>query len=105
MAGRDQHDTPQPSARQGDERPPQGTSRTHSAVQKRTDEARAVWNHHGHDRRNCGITTMFLLTLIVVTVGGALMYYSARAAARLSPPDLGWMSAQWLAEHRAAHPS
>ena len=31
------------------------------------------------------------------------MLYKARVAGRVNPANLGWMSAQWLAEHRASH--
>jgi len=44
----------------------------------------------------------FTLTVLVVA-GGALMLYNARASGRVKPANLGWMSAQWLAEHRASH--
>jgi len=47
---------------------------------------------------------MLLLTLaILVAAGGAVILYNARASARVKPANLGWMSAQWLAEHRASH--
>ena len=51
-----------------------------------------------------GVTTM-LLTIAVLVAGGALILYKVRAAARAKPADLGWMSAQWLAEYRASHPT
>ena len=43
-----------------------------------------------------------LMTIAVLVAGGALILYKVRAAARVKP-DLGWMSAQWLAEYRASH--
>jgi hypothetical protein len=45
---------------------------------------------------------LFILA-ILIAAGGALMLYNARASAAVKPPNLGWMSAQWLAEHRASH--
>jgi hypothetical protein len=40
---------------------------------------------------------------VLVAVGVVLMISKARAARRADQAHLGWMSAQWLAEHRAAH--
>ena len=48
---------------------------------------------------------IMLFTIAVLVAGGALICYTRRAAARAKPADLGWMSAQWLAEYRASHPS
>jgi hypothetical protein len=48
---------------------------------------------------------IMLFTIAVLVAGGALIFYKLRAAARAKPADLGWMSAQWLAEYRASHPS
>jgi hypothetical protein len=46
---------------------------------------------------------MLFTLAALVAAGGALMLYRARVAARVDSADLGWMSAQWLAEHRASH--
>ena len=43
------------------------------------------------------IGAALLVTIIVVT--------RLRAPRVANPPNLGWMSEQWLAEHRAMHPS
>ena len=48
---------------------------------------------------------MFFTIAALVAAGGALLFYERRAAGRFNPANLGWMSAQWLAEHRASHPS
>jgi hypothetical protein len=50
------------------------------------------------------IKTMLFGLAILIAVGGALIH-RARAAGRANQANLGSMSAQWLAEHRAAHPS
>jgi len=42
---------------------------------------------------------------LVVIAAVALILLKARAVARAKPADLGWMSAQWLAEYRASHPT
>jgi hypothetical protein len=44
-----------------------------------------------------GIGAALLATTVVVT--------KLRATRVAAPPNLGWMSEQWLAEHRAMHPS
>jgi hypothetical protein len=46
---------------------------------------------------------MLLALAALVTTGGALMLYKVRLAERANPTNLGSMSAQWLAEHRASH--
>jgi hypothetical protein len=46
---------------------------------------------------------MFLILAVLVAAGGAVMLYNARASRRDIAENLGWMSAQWLAEHRASH--
>ncbi|AMY11889.1 hypothetical protein LuPra_05157 [Luteitalea pratensis] len=44
-----------------------------------------------------------MLTIAVLVAAGALMLHKARVAGRVNTADPGWMSAQWLAEHRASH--
>jgi hypothetical protein len=44
-----------------------------------------------------GIGAALIITTIVVT--------KLRALRAPATPNLGWMSEQWLAEHRAMHPS
>jgi len=48
---------------------------------------------------------MFYVIAVLVAAIGALMFYRARNRRRVNPADLGWMSAQWLAEFRASHRS
>lgn len=45
---------------------------------------------------------MLFTIAILVAVGGALMLYRARMAGRVNPANLGWVSANWLAERRAS---
>ena len=45
---------------------------------------------------------LFILTAVVVAAGGLVMFYKARSVRRVTPADLGRMSAQWLAEHSAS---
>jgi hypothetical protein len=51
----------------------------------------------------CGIKTMVFTIAVLVAAGCVLVLYFARAAGRVKPANLGWMSAEWLAEHRASH--
>jgi hypothetical protein len=48
---------------------------------------------------------MLFTIAFLVAASGALMLYKARAGGRVNSANLGCMSAQWLAEHRASHPS
>ena len=54
-------------------------------------------------RTACGITMLFYTIAVLVAIGGALLIQKARVAGRVNRANLGWMSAQWLAEHRASH--
>jgi hypothetical protein len=42
---------------------------------------------------------MFFTIAVLVTAAAVLTIYKART----DRTDLGWMSEQWLAEHRASH--
>ena len=46
---------------------------------------------------------MFLTIAILVAVSAALTIHKARDAGRGAQANLGWMSQQWLAEHRSSH--
>ncbi|HET9265882.1 MAG TPA: hypothetical protein VFO14_22720 [Vicinamibacterales bacterium] len=47
-----------------------------------------------------------LLTIgVLVTLTAAMITWGARLSRRVSDASLGWMSEQWLAEHRASNPS
>ena len=48
---------------------------------------------------------MLFTIAVLVAVSAALITQQARVAGRDAQANLGWMSAQWLAEHRASHPS
>ena len=53
----------------------------------------------------CRIKVMLFTIAVLVAASGALMLNKVRVAGRVNTANLGWMSAQWLAEHRASHPS
>jgi hypothetical protein len=42
---------------------------------------------------------------VLVAISAVLITYQARIAGRGAHANLGWMSAQWLSEYRASHPS
>jgi hypothetical protein len=46
---------------------------------------------------------MVFTIAMLLALGGVLIAHEARAAGRFDPGNIGWMSAQWLAEHRASH--
>lgn len=48
---------------------------------------------------------MLFIIGMVVTLTVVLVIIAVRVARRIAPAPLGWMSEQWLAEHRASHPS
>jgi len=75
-------------------------------VHNRTDDRGPIWDDRGrHGASGCRIKTMFYVIAVLVAALGALMFHKARNGRRVNPADLGWMSAQWLAEHRASHRS
>jgi hypothetical protein len=48
---------------------------------------------------------MLFTTAFLVAVSTVVIIHKARVAARGAQANLGWMSTQWLAEHRSSHPS
>jgi hypothetical protein len=75
-------------------------------VQNRTDASGPIWDDRRHHGAGAGrITTMLFTIAFLVAVSAALIIHMARGAGRASQASLGWMSAQWLAEHRSSHPS
>ena len=51
------------------------------------------------------MTTMLFTIAFIVAVSAAWIIHKARVAGTGAQANLGWMSAQWLAEHRSSHPS
>ena len=75
-------------------------------VHNRTDSSGWIRDDRGSQGASACRTTIMLFTLaVLVAAGGALILYKAQVAGRFNPADLGWMSEQWLAEHRASHHS
>jgi hypothetical protein len=73
-------------------------------VHKRTD-SRLPKCHDGHTPREDPIAfeNHMLFTAAVVIVLAAVAIVLRMRMAGLNADDLGWMSEQWLAEHRASH--
>jgi hypothetical protein len=46
---------------------------------------------------------MLFTIAVLVAIGVALIVHRARIARRVNQANLGSMSTQWLAEHRASH--
>ena len=72
-------------------------------MQNGTAASLLIWD----DRRNrgataCGIKTILFTIAVLIAVGGAVLIHRARAAGRANQATLGWMSAQWIAEHRSS---
>jgi hypothetical protein len=77
---------------------------TGADVHNRTDDSGPIWDDRGnHGRVPASIKTMLFTIAVLIAGGGALIIHRARAAGRANQANLGWMSAQWLAEHRASH--
>jgi len=47
---------------------------------------------------------MFLLTGVLILATASALFARLWRVAAIDDAPLGWMSAQWLAEHRASHP-
>lgn len=45
---------------------------------------------------------LFIVGVIIVSIA-VVIIPRMRVPRRVNSADLGWMSAQWLAEHRASH--
>ena len=73
-------------------------------MHNRTDSRGPMWDDRdNHAASACRVKAMWYTIAVLVACVGALMIYKARAAGRVNAADLGWMSEQWLAEHRASH--
>jgi len=46
---------------------------------------------------------MWLMVGVVIVSIAVVIIFRLRAARRADGSELGWMSEQWLAEHRASH--
>lgn len=46
---------------------------------------------------------MLLIVGVVMVLVAALIVTRMRLAGAVNSPNLGWMSDQWIAEHRASH--
>jgi hypothetical protein len=48
---------------------------------------------------------MLFIGVVIVSIALVFVFVAwMRAARGVTATDLGWMSQQWLAEHRASHP-
>ena len=48
---------------------------------------------------------MLFIALLVLVFAAVVIVSSMRVPGGVNTAHLGWMSEQWLAEHRAAHPA
>jgi hypothetical protein len=46
---------------------------------------------------------MLFIGVVIVSIA-VVIVGRMRGPSRVNSPDFGWMSQQWLAEHRASHP-
>ena len=54
-------------------------------------------------RRNAASTMLFIIGLVLLLLIGLAVATWRRGRADVNATNLGWMSEQWLAEHRASH--
>jgi hypothetical protein len=54
-------------------------------------------------RRECGENQMLFIVGIVVVLIAVVIIPMMRVPGGVNSANLGWMSEQWLAEHRASH--
>jgi hypothetical protein len=54
-------------------------------------------------RRECGENHMLFIVGIVVVLIAVVIIPRMRVPGGVNSANLGWMSEQWLAEHRASH--
>ena len=74
-------------------------------MHNRTDGGGPIWDDPAqHGATACCIKIMFTIA-VLVTISAVLFIYQTRVAGRGAHANLGWMSAQWLSEYRASHPS
>ena len=72
--------------------------RTDSCLQKCQDRL------YAEKRRDCGENHMLFIVGVVIALVAIVSVPRMRAAGGVNAAPLGWMSDQWLAEHRASHP-
>jgi hypothetical protein len=54
-------------------------------------------------RAECGATHMLFIVGIVIALIAVVIIRRMRVPGGVNSANLGWMSEQWLAEHRASH--
>jgi len=80
-------------------------------VQKRTDSPFAACQdrHTPRDTRlrrgtpDCGENHMLFIVGVVIVLIAVVFIPRTRVPGGVNSANLGWMSEQWLAEHRASH--
>jgi len=73
-------------------------------VQKSTAWRRDLQYNGGSVEYAFGAHPMLIFIGVLVTLSTALVIRKVRAAGRADAANLGEVSEQWLAEHRASHP-
>ena len=71
-------------------------------MHKRTDTPRAGCQD-GETPTECGDKNMLFIVGIVIALIGVIGIQRMRLPGDVNSANLGWMSEQWLAEHRASH--
>ena len=81
-----------------------GATSSEAPVHNRTD--RRLWNGHDRDTPRKDLLRRapmpFTVGFIIVSVA-AVIIHRMRPPAGANDARFGWMSEQWLAEHRASH--
>jgi hypothetical protein len=74
-------------------------------VHNRTDAFRHFWDDHPSAGDTVAATQAMLISSILIALTAAIIIARMGTSDGMNTRQLGWMSEQWLAEHRASNPS
>ena len=75
-----------------------------SLVHKRTDtQVASCQDRYAPRRPDCGANHMLFIVGVAVALLAVVIVPRMRVLGGVNSANLGWMSEQWLAEHRASH--
>ena len=73
-------------------------------MHKRTDSHRAACqDRYTPGKPDCGVNHMLFIVGVVIVLIAVVNFPRMRVPGGVNSANLGWMSQQWLAEHRASH--
>jgi hypothetical protein len=74
-------------------------------VHNRTDASGPIWDDRRHHGAGClpGQDHMLFIVGVVIVLVAVVVIRRMRVPGGVNVARLGWMSQQWLVEHRASH--